>query len=171
MSKKIAYCAILMALAMILSYVEVLIPVNIGIPGVKLGLANLVVVIGLYLLKPSEVFLISMGRILLSGFLFGTGLSVLYSLAGGILSFAAMLLLYHTGKPKKGFSSIGVSVAGGVAHNLGQLFVAAAVVENLKIFVYLPVLVLSGTITGFLIGIIAERLLHYLRRHRISVGK
>lgn len=168
MSRKIAYCAILMALAMILSYVEVLIPIHIGIPGVKLGLANLVVVVGFYLLKSSEVFLISMGRILLSSFLFGTGLSLAYSLAGGILSFFLMLFLYK--RKKKVFSPVGISVAGGVAHNLGQLLVAAAVVENLKIFVYFPVLILAGTITGLLIGIAAERLLHYLRRHRITAA-
>lgn len=162
MSRKIAYCSILIALAMIFSYVEVLIPISIGIPGIKLGLANLVVVTGFALLRPQEVFLISMGRILLTSLLFGTGLSLLYSLAGGILSFAVMLLLYK--KRKAGFSMVGVSIAGGISHNIGQIIVAAAVVENSKLFVYLPVLLAAGTITGMLIGIVGEKILPVIKR-------
>lgn len=173
MSRKVAYCAVLMALAMIFSYVEVLIPVHIGIPGIKLGLANLVVVAGFALLSPLEVFLISLGRIVLTSLLFGTGLSMLYSLAGGLLSYIVMLLLYQGGRRKKkpmqaearkGFSLIGVSIAGGAAHNIGQLFVAAVVVENLKIFVYLPVLLAAGTITGMLIGIVASKIVPALKK-------
>lgn len=193
-SRKVAYCAVLMALAMIFSYVEVLIPVHIGIPGIKLGLANLVVVAGFALLSPLEVFLISIGRIVLTSLLFGTGLSMLYSLAGGLLSYIVMLLLYQTSSRKKksvrvqrteaaqqketmqqteaaqqaetrkGFSLIGVSIAGGAAHNIGQLLVAAAVVENLKIFVYLPVLLAAGTITGMLIGIVASKIVPGLKK-------
>lgn len=104
MSRKVAYSAILVALAMIFSYVEVLIPVNFGIPGIKLGLANLIVVAGLYFLRPTEVLLVSVTRILLVGFLFGNGMSIIYSLAGGLLSFAAMMLL----KKAKEFSVVGV---------------------------------------------------------------
>lgn len=155
MSKKISTCALLVALAMIFSYVETLIPVNLGVPGMKLGIANLVIVIGLYLLKPQEVLFISVVRILLSGFMFGSGMSVIYSLAGGILSFFAMLFLKHTGK----FSIVGVSLFGGTAHNIGQLLVAAAVIENMKLFYYLPALVIAGTVTGILIGLIAKRIL------------
>ena len=90
---KIAYCGMLTALAMIFSYVESLIPINFGVPGIKLGLANLVVLTGLYYLRPGEVLAVSVCRILLVGFMFGSGISILYSLAGGLLSFAVMLLL------------------------------------------------------------------------------
>lgn len=110
----------LVALAMIFSYVESLIPINLGVPGIKLGVANLVTVTGLYILAPMEVFVVVILRVLLVGFMFGNGMSILYSLAGGILSFLVMLLL----KRIKGFSMIGVSIAGGVSHNIGQIAVA-----------------------------------------------
>ncbi len=155
MAKKVAYCAILVALAMVFSYVEALIPINFGIPGIKLGIANLVVVIGLYLLRPREVFVISMIRILLMGFLFGSGMSILYSLAGGLLSFAVMLLL----KKVKGFSIIGVSIAGGVAHNVGQALMAMCVVQTLSIMYYVPALLIAGAVTGTVIGILSGRIL------------
>ena len=91
--------------------------------------------------------------------MFGSGMSVIYSLAGGILSFFSMLLLKHTGK----FSIVGVSLFGGTTHNIGQLLVAAAVIENMKLFYYLPVLVIAGTVTGILIGLIAGRILPAVR--------
>ena len=92
MSRKVTYAAILVALAMTFSYIEVLIPINVGLPGMKLGLANLVVLIGFYILKPQEVFFISLVRILLMGCLFGNGLSLMYSLSGGILSYLIIIL-------------------------------------------------------------------------------
>jgi heptaprenyl diphosphate synthase len=155
MAKKVSYCAILVALALVFSYVEVLVPINLGIPGIKLGIANLVTVIGLYLLKPREVLLIAVIRILLAGFMFGSGMSILYSLAGGILSFAVMALLTHL----KGFSIIGVSVAGGVAHNVGQALMAMCVVQTTSIMYYVPVLLIAGVITGAVIGILSGRIL------------
>ena len=159
MAKKVAYSAILVALAMIFSYVEVLIPFHFGIPGIKLGLANLVVVIAMYLLKPSQAFGISVVRIVLVAFVFGSMSSMIYSLAGGVLSFAVMLLL----KKSKGFSMMGISIAGGVSHNVGQLLVAAIVVENLSVFYYMPVLLIAGLITGMLIGIVAQKACRHLR--------
>lgn len=152
---KVSYCAMLAALAMIFSYVEALIPVNFGIPGIKLGIANLVTVVGLYFLNPGEVLLIAVSRIVLVSFLFGNGMSLIYSLAGGLVSFAAMLLLKKAGR----FSISGVSMAGGIFHNAGQLLVAAFVVKNIKLFCYFPVLLISGTLTGALIGILAGRIL------------
>ena len=104
MSRKVAGCGMLIALAMVFSYVEVLIPINFGIPGMKLGAANLVIVIGLYLLKPQEVLMISMIRIFLMGYMFGNGVSLLYSFAGGILSFLLMAVI----RKMKGFSVVGV---------------------------------------------------------------
>lgn len=155
MGKKIAYSAMLVALAMIFSYVEVLIPIHFGVPGMKLGIANLVVVVGLYLLKPQEVLLISMVRILMMAYLFGNGLSLLYSVAGGLLSFFAMCLI----KNIRGFSILGVSVAGGVSHNIGQILVAVWALHNRAIFYYLPVLLIAGTVTGLLIGILSKKIL------------
>ena len=115
-SRRVSSGAMLVALAMIFSYVESLIPINLGVPGIKLGVANLVTVTGLYILAPMEVLLVVILRVLLVGFMFGNGMSILYSLAGGILSFLVMLLL----KQIKGFSMIGVSIAGGVSHNIGR---------------------------------------------------
>ena len=105
LSKKIAYCGMLTALAMIFSYVESLIPLSIGIPGIKLGLANLVVLSALYFMRPHEVLAVSAARILLTGFLFGNGISIIYSLAGGMLSFLVMFFL----KKKGSFSMTGVT--------------------------------------------------------------
>lgn len=158
MAKKIAYSSILVALALILSYIEALIPINFGIPGVKLGLANLVIVIGLYFLNTSQVFIILITRILLVSFLFGNMSAMLYSLAGGIVSFTVMFLI----KKIKGFSIVGVSIAGGVAHNIGQLIVASLAVENMKLIYYLPVLMIAGTLTGMLIGIIAQQVRQHI---------
>ena len=153
MSKKVAVCGVLVALAMIFSYIEVLIPFNFGIPGMKLGLANLVIVIGFYFLKPQEVLLISMVRIFMMGYMFGNGMSIIYSLAGGIFSFLIMLLLKKTGS----FSIVGISIAGGVFHNVGQLAAASVVLENTGVLYYCPALLISGVVTGFLIGILSKR--------------
>lgn len=154
MSRKVASCGILVALAMIFSYVEVLIPISFGVPGMKLGVANLVVVAGLYFLKPREVLVISVIRILLMSWMFGNGMSFIYSLAGGLLSFMVMVLI----KEKFGFGIIGVSIAGGVSHNVGQLLAAACVVQNTKILYYFPVLLIAGVITGALIGTLAGKI-------------
>ena len=113
MKNRVAYFGVFTALALIFSYVETLIPINFGIPGVKLGLANLVIVIALYKMKLTEVYLLSVVRVLLSGFIFGNYFSIIYSLAGGLLSLTVMALL----KKSKGFSVMGISVAGGVFHN------------------------------------------------------
>lgn len=159
-TKKITLSALMVALAMILSYIEALIPFSFGIPGIKLGLANLVVLAALYLFGPAQALLISVVRIFLISITFGSMAAMLYSLAGGLLSFAVMLLLSKI----KGFSLVGVSVAGGVAHNLGQLIVAALVVENVSLFFYFPVLILAGVVTGFLIGIAVKAILPAIKK-------
>jgi heptaprenyl diphosphate synthase len=157
---KVAYLAIMIALALILSYVEAMIPLNFGVPGIKLGLANLVVLIGLFLLSPGEVLAISVARILLAGFLFGNAASIIYSLAGGLLSFAVMLLLSKCSR----LSIMGISIAGGVSHNIGQIIVACIAVENIKLMYYLPALLIAGVLTGLLIGVIGGRVLPALSR-------
>ena len=152
--KKTAYMGLFLALALICSYVEVLIPINFGIPGVKLGLTNIVIVLTLYCIGEKEAFGISILRIFLSGLLFGNLFSVLFSLAGGILSFIVMVI----GKKLLKLKCIAVSTSGGIAHNVGQLLVAAFVVDNFSIFYYIPVLIVSGVLTGLLIGVIAQEL-------------
>ena len=154
-NEKLTKMAMLVALAMIFSYVESLIPINFGIPGVKLGVANLVTVTGLYFLEFPEVFLVVVMRVLLTGFLFGNGMSIIYSLAGGILSLLVMAVM----KRINGFSVLGVSIMGGVSHNIGQIIVASVVVENLKLVYYLPALLIAGTITGFVMGILSKKVL------------
>lgn len=151
-TRKIAYLGVFLALALILSYVESLIPFYFGIPGVKLGLTNLIVVVMLYCTGTKEAFGVSVARILLAGFLFGNLFSILYSLAGGGLSFIVMCLLKKTGR----FHVISVSVTGGISHNLGQLIAAAFVVETYDIFYYMPFLLIAGVATGFVIGMLAQ---------------
>ena len=155
---KISYFGIFTALALIFSYVETLIPVHVGIPGVKLGLANLIIVITLYKMGTKEAYILSVVRVILSGFIFGNMFSILYSMAGGLLSLGMMSLLKKTDK----FSIFGVSMAGGVFHNIGQLFMAAIVLESLSITYYLPVLLISGVLTGFFIGFLANEMLRRL---------
>lgn len=150
----------LTALAMIFGYVEALIPFSFGIPGVKLGLANIVIVLALYILPAYQAFVIQLMRIVLVSFLFGNLSMMLYSLAGGMLSLLVMFLM----KRRDAFSVSGVSIAGGVSHNIGQLIVAVLVVQNLKIAFYLPVLIMAGLITGCLIGMLAYRIKPVLDR-------
>lgn len=165
MAKRVAYCAMLSALAMIFGYVEALIPVNFGIPGVKLGLANLVIVVALYLLPTHQVLFIQIARIILVSFLFGNLSMMIYSLAGGLLSFLIMSLLKKAG----GFSVIGVSIAGGVTHNIGQLIVAMLVVQNMKIVYYASVLMIAGLITGGLIGMLAQRIQLHMNQDQKNI--
>ena len=159
MKNRVAYFGVFVALALIFSYVETMIPFQIGIPGVKLGLANLIVVIALYKTDVKEALLLSVTRVVLSGFIFGNLASILYSLAGGLLSLAVMALL----KKYANLSVIGVSVTGGVFHNIGQLVVAAIVVETYSVIGYLPVLLVAGLITGFVIGTVATEMIRRLR--------
>ena len=147
---RVAVYGLLVALAFIFSYLESLLP-SVGIPGVKLGLANLVIIIALYEMDFRYAMAINLMRIALSGLLFSGVFAMFYSLAGGVISLIIMWLLMKTGK----FSMIGVSMAGGVAHNMGQLLVAAFVVSNIKMFVYFPILVFSGIGAGICIGIVA----------------
>lgn len=158
MKSRVAYFGVFTALALIFSYVETLIPVNLGIPGVKLGLANLIIVVALYKMRLSEAYLLSVVRVLLAGFIFGNFFSIIYSLAGGLLSLTVMALLKKWG----GFSLQGISIAGGVFHNIGQLIVAAVVVETFSVTYYFPVLLVAGLLTGLVIGIVAEMMLKRL---------
>lgn len=150
-AKKIALFGMMVALAFTFSYFESLIPLDFVVPGVKLGLANLVVVIALYLMKPGEAFSIAIIRIFLAGLTFGNAYSIAYSLCGGILSFLVMYLVRKTK-----LSVIGVSMLGGICHNIGQIIVAAIVMGTSRIAYYLPVLLVAGLITGLLLGVISK---------------
>ena len=155
MKNRTAYFGVFTALALILSYVETLIPISFGVPGIKLGLANLVIVLVLYTYGGREALLLSVTRILLSGFLFGSLSMIFYSLAGGVLSLAVMVFLRRLG----GFSVQGISMAGGVFHNIGQLLLAMVVVETYQVGYYVPVLLISGLVTGLVIGVISGEVL------------
>lgn len=191
--RRTAELGLLLAFALILSYVELLIPFSFGIPGIKLGLPNLIVLLLLYG-KPKtgsasvghgdtagtveeekmsrapsvnmvtrgerEALLVNGMRIVLSGFLFSNLYAILYALAGAALSFLAMFL----GRRTKWFSMVGVSVLGGVFHNVGQLLVAMAVVETFAVAWYAPFLIVAGTVTGAVLGIAGMTLMPYLRR-------
>lgn len=148
----------LVALAFIFSYIESLIPVPVPIPGVKLGLANLVVVTALYTLGAKAAFILSIVRILLVAMTFGNMSTLLFSIAGAILSCIVMILLHKSGK----FSLIGVSLAGGIMHNVGQILVAMFVVHNVRMIYYLPFLLISGVVTGIAIGIVAGLIVRHL---------
>lgn len=164
------------AVALLLSYVESLVPLSFGIPGMKLGLPNLVVVLLLYEKNGTgeaeeqkvsrqavrDCILVNGCRIILSGFLFGNLYGILYALAGAAVSFLAMLV----GRKTHLFSVIGVSVLGGVFHNIGQIIVAMLVVETYAVGYYMPVLILAGTVTGAVLGLLAMELIPYLERHR-----
>lgn len=158
--KKIPYYGLFAALAILMGYVEMLIPVPVPIPGVKLGLANVIIVIMMYFMDVKSAFFISLVRVILSGLLFAGFAGLLYSLSGAMFSFLVMALLKKTDK----FSIVGVSIAGGVFHNVGQIIVAALAVENVKMVYYLPFLLVSGVVTGMLIGIVAKTALGYLKR-------
>jgi heptaprenyl diphosphate synthase len=149
-ASKIAQYGLLTALALVLSYLESLIP-PLWVPGVKLGLPNLAVVFVLYRLGWKDACAISLARVVLVTLLFGNGAALAYSIAGAALSLSLMGLLKKTRK----FSTVGVSVAGGVSHNAGQILVAMALLETSRLAWYLPVLWVSGTIAGVLIGIVS----------------
>lgn len=163
MKNKVAVFGVFTSLALILSYVELLIPINFGIPGMKLGLANLLVVILLYKGCPRDALLLSVIRILLSGLIFGNMFSIFYSLGGGLLSLAVMVFLKKTGQ----FTVAGISIGGGASHNVGQLLVAMFVVQTYQVGYYLPVLLIAGVITGAVIGILSAEVLKHTQSIRL----
>lgn len=163
MAKKVSLYGILVALAFIASYIEVLIPFNFHIPGMKLGLANIVVLAALYAGGVKAGITVSIIRIILVGLTFGNPYSAIYGISGGVLSLAVMIVLKKTDF----FGVMGVSMAGGVAHNLGQLLCAMILLKLPAVFTYLSYLMLVGTVTGALIGIIDEEVLKRLPVRKI----
>ncbi|MCI8608348.1 MAG: Gx transporter family protein [Firmicutes bacterium] len=162
-TRRLALAAMLAALALIFSYVESLFPLPVPAPGIKLGVANLVIVMAIYKLGFSYAFTINCVRMVVSGLLFSGVFGILYSFAGGVFSILVMYLLYKTGW----FSMVGVSMAGGVAHNLGQLVAASLIVENVAMMSYFSILLFSGLFSGIAIGFLAT--LIYKRLPEISI--
>ena len=157
--RRVALYGMLIALAFVFSYVEAMIPLPVFVPGMKLGLANLVSVVGLYSVGLAGTALVAMVRIVLVGFTFGNTFSMLYGLAGGTASMAVMILARKSGW----FSPVGVSILGGIFHNAGQLIIAAFVVRTTGVFVYFPALLASGVVTGTVIGLLGGWIVERIR--------
>lgn len=162
-TKKVAFLGMCIALSMILSFVESQIPPLAAVPGVKMGLPNIVMVFMLYKVGAKETAIVSILRVILVGILFGTPLSMIYSLAGATLSLIGMILLKKTNL----FAHVTVSVAGGILHNIGQIATACMVMETAQIAYYLPVLFISGTVAGILIGLTAAMILKRLDKMKL----
>ena len=153
-TSRLAYLSMLLAAAFILSWIEYLLPSPVpSIPGIKLGLANIVILLGIFRLKKSEVFMILSARLMLNALLFGNMVSLLYSAAGGILSFFVMMIIRRlSGK------EIYTGICGGIFHNIGQLCTACILLNSTAVFSYLPYLIISGTIAGAFNGFIVSKL-------------
>ena len=162
-TKRVAFLGMCIALSMILSFVESQIPPLMAVPGVKMGLPNIVMVFMLYKIGAKETAIVSILRVILVGILFGTPLSMIYSLVGAALSLIGMILLKKTNL----FAPITVSVAGGILHNIGQIATACLVMETAQIAYYLPVLLISGTVAGILIGLTAAMILKRLDKMKL----
>ena len=159
-TKKIALCGVLTALAMIFSYIESVIPVPIPVPGIKLGVANIAVITILYALGVKEAIVINLLRIVLTSLLFGNVNSFLFSISGAALSLTIMIIM----KKLDFFSCIGVSVCGGVMHNIGQIIAAVFIMGSEAIVFYLPVLIVSGVFTGVVIGVVSGIVAKHVRK-------
>lgn len=160
-NEKIAWMAMLLALAFVLSFLERMLSFEIPVPGVKLGLANLAVLMAIYTLGVRGAFIISLSRIFLDGMMFGNAYRMMYSLAGGILSFIIM----YIGK-KWNWSVMSVSMAGGLCHNIGQIAVAVVILRTPELIVYLPVLILAGIATGAVNGLLCGMIMRLFERIR-----
>lgn len=152
------------ALAMIMSYIEVLVPLSFAVPGIKMGLANIVIIFVLYKIGTKEAILVSLIRVILVSLLFSNVMAMAYSIAGAVLSLGVMWILKKTDK----FSVIGVSVAGGIMHNVGQIIMAVILLGTKQIALYLPVLLITGTATGIVIGIVSGIIINRFKKIRLD---
>ena len=160
---KVAYLGVFTALALILSFIESQIPPLTAIPGVKLGIPNIAIIFILYKVGWRDAVGVNLVRVLIVGLLFGSVVSMLYSFAGAALSLTGMILL----KKSNWFSCVTVSVVGGILHNAGQIITACFVTVTSELMYYLPVLIISGTIAGILIGIVSGLLLKRLEKFKL----
>lgn len=161
-TNKMVFISVLVAQALILYLVEGMLPIPFIAPGAKLGLSNIITVVCLYIFTLKDAFLVIILRIILSTFFGGSMSSLLYSIAGGIFSLFAMYFIKRLGKDH--ISIIGVSITGAFFHNLGQIIIAAFVIQNANIVVYLPILSAAGIGTGFFVGVTSRYLMVYIRK-------
>ena len=162
-TKKVAMLGLTIALAMIMSYIEALVPLSFAVPGIKMGLANIVIIFVLYKIGTKEAILVSLIRVILVSLLFSNVMAMAYSIAGAVLSLSVMWLLKKTDK----FSFIGVSIAGGIMHNVGQIIMAVILLGTEQIALYLPVLIITGTVTGVVIGIVSGLVINRFKNIRL----
>ena len=162
-TKKVAMLGLTIALAMIMSYIEALVPLSFAVPGIKMGLANIVIIFVLYKIGTKEAILVSIIRVILVSLLFSNVMAMAYSIAGAVLSLSVMWLLKMTDK----FSFVGVSIAGGIMHNVGQIIMAVILLGTEQIALYLPVLIITGTATGVVIGIVSGLVINRFKNIRL----
>ena len=162
-TKKVAMLGLTIALAMIMSYIEALVPLSFAVPGIKMGLANIVIIFVLYKIGTKEAILVSLIRVILVSLLFSNVMAMAYSIAGATLSLSVMWLLKKTDK----FSFVGVSIAGGIMHNVGQIIMAVILLGTQQIALYLPVLMITGTATGVVIGIVSGLVINRFKNIRL----
>lgn len=162
-TKKVAMLGLTIALAMIMSYIEALVPLSFAVPGIKMGLANIVIIFVLYKIGTKEAILVSLIRVILVSLLFSNVMAMAYSIAGAVLSLSVMWLLKKTDK----FSFVGVSIAGGIMHNVGQIIMAVILLGTQQIALYLPVLMITGTATGVVIGIVSGLVINRFKNIRL----
>jgi heptaprenyl diphosphate synthase len=161
-SRTLVLMSLFAAQALVLNIIESMIPVPFIAPGAKLGLANIVTVSAMYILTPVQVLAVIAVRVMLSSIFSGSMLSLVYSMSGALLSFAVMILLKNIFGDRVGL--IGVSCAGAVFHNIGQLLAASLIMSNIRIISYLPVLSLTGIVTGIFVGITSFFLIKSVRK-------
>ena len=161
-TRRIALCGLLIAMMLVLGFIESRIPINAGIPGIKLGLSNGVLIFAVYMLDIPTAWLLMVLKVTLSGLLFGGFNTIMYALAGGVLSMLAMTVLSKV----KGMHPITVSMAGGVMHNMGQVALAMLLLHTSQLLYYMAVLIIVGLICGALTGIVASSVMKHLKTIR-----
>lgn len=163
-TKTLVFLSLFTAVAMVLSYIEAILPpIWSAIPGIKIGLPNIIIIFLLYRMSVKSAAAVSLVRILLSALLFGNAVTLLYSLAGAFFSLTVMAVLKKIDR----FSMIGVSIVGGVFHNLGQILMAMLILETAEIGYYMIILTVTGTIAGVLVGILGALLTRYMASQSI----
>jgi heptaprenyl diphosphate synthase len=163
MKRNLVYPALITAAGLIIAWLEFLLVPPLGIPGVKLGLANIATLAALYILGARAAACVCVARVMLSGFLFGSLSAVIYAMAGGLSALLAMALLRRTGR----FSIVGVSVVGACCHNMAQLGVAAVVTRTRGLMYYLPVLIFAAMLTGIMTALLARPLIQRINKRGI----
>ena len=158
-TRRVALCGLLIAMMLVLGFVESRIPINVGVPGIKLGLSNGVLIFAVYMLELPTAWMLMALKVVLSGLLFGGFNTIMYALAGGVLSMLCMSLLSRV----KGMHPITVSMAGGVAHNVGQVALAMIILQTPQLLYYMAVLMLVGLACGALTGIVASSVMKHLK--------